>query len=280
MICYGWLTLATCLALPSVSPGKEQANRSRPIVVRHEKQRSGAWFVSSTPNFEIYHDGSADLAERVATAAEKARLSVARRWFGQEDDDWTVPCRIFLHATGDGFARATGQPVSVPAYSFTDAEGDRVVSRRIDLRSDHPRMLTSTLPHEVTHILLARRFGAVAPLWAEEGMAVLGEPDERVRRHLQDLPRYRRDGLLWDCRQLMQMSEYPAAQFYGPFYAQSVSLVDFMVRAKGPLAFTRFLRDSQREDREKALATHYGWTYQELDQNWKRHAFAATAASR
>jgi len=267
------VVLGACLSIPSPLL-QEPGLRARQIVVRHQEQRSGAWCVSSTPNFHIYHDGSFQLAERVAMAAERARANLANRWFGEEDTDWTVPCRIFLHVDSAEFVRATGQPAVVPGYSFTGAEGDRVVSRRIDLRSDHPRMLSSVVPHEVTHILLAYRFGAALPPWVNEGMAVLGEPEERVRRHLQDLPRYRREGQLWSCRQLMEMSDYPAMQFYGPFYAQSVSLVEFLVQEKGQRAFTRLLRDSQQQGWEKSLATHYGWSFRELEQNWKRYAFA------
>jgi hypothetical protein len=277
MSCFhGWVVLATCLSIPS-PPHKELGVQAREVVVRHLPQRSGAWCLSSTANFHIYHDGSTQLAERVAIAAERARATVASRWFGEEDADWKVPCRIYLHADGDGFVRATGQPATVPGYSYTGAEGDRVVSRRIDLRGDHPRLTSSVVPHEVTHILLAYRYGAPLPPWANEGMAVLGEPDERVRRHLQDLPQYRREGQLWSCRQLMEMSDYPAAQFSGPFYAQSVSLVEFLVQQKGQRQFTRFLRDSQQEGREKALATHYGWSSKELEQNWQRYAFTTTS---
>jgi hypothetical protein len=152
------------------------------------------------------------------------------------------------------------------------------VSRRIDLRGDHPRMLSTVLPHEVTHVLLAYRFGAPVPPWATEGMAVLGEPTESVRRHLLDLPGYRRDGSLWSARQLLEMDNYPPTSLYGPFYAQSVSLVDFLVRAKGGQAFTQFVRACQQEGCTKALAAHYGWSFQELEQNWKRDAFRATEA--
>jgi hypothetical protein len=271
---YGCVVLGTCLSIPSPLL-KEPGLRARDIVVRHQEKRSGAWCISSTPNFHIYHDGSYQLAERVALTAERARANLANRWLGEEDADWQVPCRIFLHADRDGFVRATGQPAATPGYSFTGAEGDRVVSRRIDLRSDHPRMLTSVVPHEVTHILLAYRFGAALRPWANEGMAVLGEPDERVARHLQDLPRYHREGLLWSCRQLMDMADYPATQLYGPFYAQSVSLVDFLVRHKNASTFTRFLRDSERDGCEKALKAHYGWSYKELEQHWKKHALGS-----
>jgi hypothetical protein len=273
----GWVVLATCLSIPSPLPKDAVLRSHHVVVVRHEHERSGTWHVSSTANFQVHHDGSWKLAERVGIAAERARDSVANRWFGEEDADWAVPCRIFLHADGTGFARATGQAGSVPGYSFTETDGDRVVSRRIDLRSDHQRLLSSVLPHEVTHILLAYRFGAVLPPWANEGMAILSEPEERVRRHLQDLPRYRRDGLLWRTRQLIEMSDYPTAQFYGPFYAQSVSLVEFLVQEKGQRDFTRFLRASQQEGWEQALATHYGWSFRELEQKWQRYAFPADA---
>jgi hypothetical protein len=265
--------LATCLSIPAPPPKEALLRSHQVVVIRHQQQRSGTWYVTSTPNFQIHHDGSMKLAERIGFAAERARDDVANRWFGEEDPDWTVPCRIFLHADGDGFARATGQPGSVPGYSFTEAEGDRIVSRRIDLRSDHPRLVSSVVPHEVTHVQLAYRFGAALPPWANEGMAILNEPEERVRRHLQDLPRYQRDGRLWSTRQLIEKPDYPAAQFYGPFYAQSVSLVEFLVQEKGARAFTRFVRESRQEGWEKSLATHYGWSFRELEQKWQRYAF-------
>ena len=45
------------------------------------------------------------------------------------------------------------------------------------------------LPHEATHVVLAGQFGdQPVPRWADEGMAVLTEPRDKIDRHLRNLP--------------------------------------------------------------------------------------------
>src|SRR5207244_3282532 len=107
-------------------------------------------------------------------------------------------------------------------------ENGRLVTRRIDLHCDDPNMIVAVLPHETTHVVLAGQFGDVqVPRWADEGMAVLTEPRDKVERHLHNLDRCRQDGQLFSLRQLMQMHDYPDPRYIGAFYAESVSLVDF-----------------------------------------------------
>jgi hypothetical protein len=59
----------------------------------------------------------------------------------------------------------------------------------------------------------------------------------------------------------------------GPFYAQSVSLVDFLTHEKDPQTTMRFLHDGLRDGYESALQRHYGWDFKELDSRWRRYAF-------
>jgi hypothetical protein len=125
----------------------------------------------------------------------------------------------------------------------------------------------------VTHAVLAGRFGARVPRWADEGMAVLSEPRDRVEAHLRHLPRWREEGRLFSLRRLMDQEEYPDPRDWGSFYAQSVSLVDFLVDAKGAPAFADFLREGLREGYGPALRRHYGWTWRELERRWHEHAF-------
>jgi hypothetical protein len=150
-----------------------------------------------------------------------------------------------------------------------------VVVRRIDLRCDDPNLLVAVLPHETTHVVLAGQFGDIpVPRWADEGMAVLSEPRDRVERHLQNLTRCRQDGHLLGLRRLMQLENYPDPQYLGAFYAQSVSLVDYLAADKGPQVFARFLRDGLRGGYEPALQKHYGCrNFEELEQRWGQHAF-------
>ena len=84
-------------------------------------------------------------------------------------------------------------------YGFVAGEkAGRIVSRRIDLHCDDPNAFVGVLPHETTHAVLAGRFGpGRLPHWADEGMAVLSEPRDRIDLHLHNLPQHRSSGELF-----------------------------------------------------------------------------------
>src|SRR5262249_3691326 len=122
----------------------------------------------------------------------------------------------------------------------------RVLLRRIDLPADNPDMLTAVLPHETTHIVLVGRFGPhCVPRWADEGMAVLSEPQARINLYLHNLNTHQRDESLFSVRELMAQHDYPTQpRRIAPFYAQSVSLVDYLCRKKDQVTFARFLGEA------------------------------------
>jgi hypothetical protein len=220
------------------------------------------------------------LAEQAARIAERTRAEMQRKWFGAAGQNWNPKCELYLHATGHDYNRVTGAPGSSPGHSSFHTEGGRVLGRRIDLRCDDPNMLVAVLPHETTHTVLAGNFGEQqVPRWADEGMAVLTEPGEKINLHLRNLPRHRQDRQLFSVRQLMQMNEYPEPRYIGSFYAQSVSLVQFLTNEKGPQVFTQFVRDGLRTGYEPALQRYYGYqSFADLEQRWFRHAFGETNA--
>jgi hypothetical protein len=77
--------------------------------------------------------------------------------------------------------------------------------------------------------------------------------------------------------ELMQMDGYPDdGRRIGAFYAESVSLVEFLSRYKhkGPEVFARFLRDGLRDGFEPALEATYGiHDFDDLQGRWQRYAF-------
>src|SRR5262249_14776256 len=148
--------------------------------------------------------------------------------------------------------------------------------RRIDLHCDVPTMVQAVLPHETTHTVLAGNFGKFqVPRWADEGLAVLSEPREKIDLHLRNLPRHRQERQLFDLGQLVQLDDYPDPCYIGPFYAQSVSLVEFLAKLKGPQVVTRFIRDGLHEGYEVALQRHYGFrNFADLQQRWFQYAFS------
>ena len=123
--------------------------------------------------------------------------------------------------------------------------------------------------------LLASAFaGQLVPRWVDEGMAVLSEPRERIQRYTDMLAKCKQNNEMFHLCDLMRLANYPNnPRYVGTFYAQSVSLVDYMVKDRGPQVFAEFLRDSMRKSYEAALKQHYGYNnFEDLQNAW----YAAT----
>jgi tetratricopeptide (TPR) repeat protein len=248
------------------------------VVVKHGQRTAQGWEVAETTSFRIFHKQTRECAEKVARVAERTRRDMQQKWFGAAED-WAQKCDVYLHATGQDYSRETGAPTSSPGHSRIETERNsgRVVSRRLELHCDVPTLLDAVLPHETTHAVLAGRFGSQqVPRWADEGMAVLSEPGERVELHRRNLARCSQEGRLFSLRELMTLADYPAPQRIGAFYAQSVVLVDFLTRLRGPVVFASFLRDGLREGYEPALRRHYNFRdFNDLQERWNGQALAA-----
>ncbi|MHB1422864.1 MAG: peptidase MA family metallohydrolase [Gemmataceae bacterium] len=244
------------------------------LEVKHRREEDG-WRVAETVNFRLLHKHPRDLAESVLRTAERTRKVQLRKWFGDTGEYWDRKCRIYLYASGESYSEATGAPVN-PGGGHTDIrlEESRVLSRCIHLHGSREFLLKGVVPHEVTHAVLAGRLSDKrVPRWADEGMAILAEAPSHIDVHFRFLPRWRADDALFGMRTLIEMRDYPEPHAIGPFYAQSVSLVDFLTRQKGAERFADFVRDGERGGYAASLRKHYGWSFAELDRHWQRHAF-------
>jgi hypothetical protein len=248
--------------------------RAAAVAVRHLDRPTNGWAVAETTNFRVYHNQPRELVERAAQVAEATRTEMLRKWFGEKDDAWPQKCDLFLCATAHEYARVGEAPATSPGHSAINVDG-RVVTRRMFMHCDNPNMLIAVLPHETTHCVLAGKFGdKPVPRWADEGMAVLTEPREQIDRHLRNLPKHSQERQLFYLRDLVRLEEYPEPRRVGAFYAQSVSVVDFLTKQKGPQEFAKFLNDGMYGNYEDALRKHYGFQdFQEMEQHWRRFAF-------
>lgn len=242
------------------------------VEAQHLGRNKEGWNVTETEHFRIFHHQGAEFAEKVAQIAERTRLAMYRKWFGNGGVDWTPKCELVLHQTGADYQKMTGVPATSPGHSRieSDPTGKRVVSRRMDLRIDHPGFMEAVLPHETTHVVLAGMFGSqVVPRWADEGIAVLTEPDEKVQQHRRNLQRSASAGELFALKELMELSDYPTPRRIGAFYAESVAVCDFLARQKGPTVLTQFIRDGVAEGYEASLRRHYGVDFATLETQWR-----------
>ncbi len=206
------------------------------------------------------------------------RLEQTKHWAGQAPRNaWQPACEIYLYPTAAQYAQMTGQPEDSPGFSTMGMNAGRIISRRVNLRADHPGLVEAVLPHEVTHVILADFFTMQQiPRWADEGLAVLSEPVDEQQRRAADLINPLAANRLFPVETLMSM-DYPDNRYWGLYYAQSVSLTRFLTEQGTPAQMLQFLQTAQREGYETALRRIYKIDgYADLQDRWLAFARSRT----
>jgi len=260
--------------------GELQRVGQRVIAAAKAKSRNdsgviiGSADVIETASFRVHHPGNRDVAETIAKKAESLRKDIFERWSGPPSGPWSLKCDIFIHATAEDYARATGRPTASTGNATIRLSDGTAEERRIDLRADDAALESNALPRELSHVVLADLFpDKPAPKWAVEAMAILaGSPDE-IDRYTRTLRRCAKDGEWLGLGQLMDMSDFPKENVTA-FYCESVALADYLIRTAGSdRNFTIFLRDCHRYGTAQALKRQFNIDGpQALETAWKRAA--------
>lgn len=154
--------------------------------------------------------------------------------------------RVYLFPDRESYLRQT----RVPAWSDGAAQSDRKTIWTY--QQDHG-FFDGVLPHETGHIVLREAVGGRAiPLWLEEGVACWLEPTRRADAEPQ-VRRALRENRFIPLAQLNRITPETLAQRadVALFYAESVSLVSFLVDRYGKSGFHDFcsaLRDGKSVD--------------------------------
>lgn len=198
-----------------------------------------------------------DLANAVATAAEKYRRDLATYWLGQPLPAWPAPCPI----------RVVAGP-NLAAQGVTTYNPRPVRDFQMEVVGTPQRILDSVLPHEVTHTVLATHFGRPLPRWADEGICTTVEHEAERDKHEIKLREFLRSRRGIAMNQLFLMTEYPNDVL--PLYAQGYSVCQFLIHQKGPRTFINFLQDyMQRPSWTANVRKHYGYdSLKELQDYW------------
>ncbi|MEX0703172.1 MAG: hypothetical protein WD069_13845 [Planctomycetales bacterium] len=212
-----------------------------------------------SPNFAV-HAPTAEIASRVAEAAEESRRTIAVEWLGKELVAWDSLCEVHVNPGGP-------RPDGATTYRARYGAGSGL---RIDLAGPMERILDSVLPHEITHAVLASHFKNPLPRWADEGAATLAEAETQRRRQsliVRELVNGRRRIPL---RQLLSMRDYPHLPHDTmTVYCVGYSLSDYLVQSGGKPRYVEFLEAADQGDWDRCLRLFYGFdSVESLESEW------------
>lgn len=229
------------------------------------------WNTLEGENFRIRYSGSKSQAQEVLLVAEECRKFMYDRWSGAPLKSWSSPCEIQLYPSAKLYSQATGRPVSSSGHCQAIIKGGNVEARSISLHIEELSYLDTTLPREVTHLILAELFSDTPlPRWADIGIAALSEPTSEIARSLRAVSQMATKGnQLYTVDYLMKSKEIPTGEPLTIYYAESVSLVHYLVKLKGAKTFMAFLREAPRRGFDSALKNQYGFRdTKDLQDKW------------
>lgn len=247
------------------------------------KDRQGTWFVVETANFQVCCNESIEPATHLARHAEMLRAALRLKWLGEESGDaWNPRCQIVLYSNKRRYEAAVGRGSErTVGSSLVKIDNGRITKRRIDLLGGQTEYLSAALPHELTHVVLRDQFVYVPlPRWADEGIAILADPQAKQARHFKDLKESLKRSNTFHAASLLALDEYPRADRIGAFYGQSASLAQYLVTKESPQRFVEFVERASSVGFDEALRQCYGIAGMgELDRLWRGHAQTVQLAS-
>jgi hypothetical protein len=217
----------------------------------------------------------ADRAAAVASRAAELRQRISAELLGiDQPEAWTPRCEIHVHLTEDSFVDAVGgAPASARGATSIEFVGDDVGLRRIDVMGDLPgEPIPDALAHELVHVILADRFcDGPPPRWADEGLAMLFDPEEKQLGHDEDFRDAAIRGLAWSGRDMFAIDLDPAdVGRERVFYGESLALVRWFLAQGTASTFLSFLDDCDAEGIAEALERHYQiGSLAEFDNRWQ-----------
>jgi hypothetical protein len=223
--------------------------------------RQGAWFIADSPSFQVCSLRSFEEARQTASYCESRRADLLRKWNPKDSANaWQPRCQVVLHNTLQGYVRAVGRGSENTLGSSLVWPGRGIITtRKIDVRAEHALNLDAVLPHELTHLVLADRFGSqTAPLWFDEGVAILADPEPKQQLHQRDLLEGLTAGRAFPLVQFMSMSEYPSADRVAVYYGQCAALARMFLKLGTAEDALRFLETSRDSGVAVALREVYG----------------------
>jgi tetratricopeptide (TPR) repeat protein len=171
------------------------------------------------------------------------------------------PIEITVHPTREEYAVSSGMASWSGGSHSVSARRGSLSEHKISCFEEQPRLLTGVVPHEIAHALFAHRlnYPKAIPLWATEGFAILREPEHFHRHYRRLLLQEAARRTLLPIQDVVELATYPDARV-GTFYAQSFSLVEFLLSLENLDTFLSFVKAlSDREASfDETIRKYYG----------------------
>lgn len=237
------------------------------------------WRTRESDHFVVFYASDASFALAVLREGERLydRLNVVFGFDRMVKSEhlafwlWEDRCEVYLYGSRREYVESTGAPpwsagrVNYRERILTSYEGSE-------------EFLTSTLPHEMAHILFREAVGfgnRQVPRWLDEGIAQVAEEGRRAAV-LQGMAEAARVG---QTIPLAILGRVDPARLDGAeaqlFYAQAASLIHFFLESYGTARFVdlcRNLRDGYNLDRALSFATGSRIAdMDDLERAWKRY---------
>lgn len=230
------------------------------------------WQVVTTANFRVFHN-DAVMGRAVARKAETLRQAQRQQWTGEKTaKNWQTPCDVYLYDSQKRLILMTGGHSKAGSAVIRPSRlsPGRILRRKVNLAVDDPDLMRSTLPHEITHLILGDLLGGDVPRWANEGAATLAENASKQRYYLRVVRRFMRRNRVYGEADLMAMKAYPEGRYQHLFYAQSSAMVRYFLSRAPRIEFVKFLQRASKHGYPWALLRTYGLTdFDELSTGWK-----------
>ncbi|MDA1052094.1 MAG: hypothetical protein O3C40_16640 [Planctomycetota bacterium] len=194
---------------------------------------------------------------------------------------WQPKCEVMLHPSRPSYMRAVGSGgTQTIGSSAIRIQSGKVLHRRIDLLAEDRSRALSALRHEMIHVLFAELFPEAAPpRWAEEGLALLHDSDDKRARHLNDLRQALETKTTIPLTRLFATADYPTGWQRAVFYGQSMSVVEYLTQLDASDEFLRFVKLCTETGHESALRTVYEIdSLDDFEHGWRQHILASLAS--
>ncbi len=230
----------------------------------------GGWQVAKSTHFNIFYKNAPEqLVDELIQKAESCYDSIAEELGFNRFNFWTWDNRakIYLFDNRDEYKKAT------QTYDWSGGQVN-VRNKIIQSYVGAPRFVNNILPHELAHIILLEMVGynRGIPLWLQEGVAVYQEQD--IHSVKIDMARRIKDDDYIDFNRLnafnLESSENEEVRL---FYAESYSIVKYLISEFGKDAFVEFCR-SLRDKRSFSAALSKTYSFKnltELEDSWKTY---------